>query len=335
MNIAFVRIAVGWIYHLERNPALSQDYKMYIGQNPVPDEVSGAIHGRWDFVIHNVNKLYADKAKDELRFWLNHHHITHVVTCQKLIWYSNIVEALCKELRLPLIWCELFFDNRIIVDKSGLQYCKQNDLHYESLGTPTEPLIPSATRGRQPEDVTPEQLYKWYLTSRDDDVVIVLGQTPFDMSLREYPLVCYEQWFDQLFTSNPKTKFLFKHHPSCETISVRKYPNVHEIKTNINSLFNAFDRFAAFSSTTIMEGMIRRKKFVTGGYHFCSGKGLTIEPGITGTYLSDITGQLNAHVIPEEALQRRLWFICNKYTIPLASPKLVDRIKLSSEEFFK
>ena len=331
MNIGFVRISPRWIYHLERNPALSQEYKMYIGQNAVPDEVAASIHVGWDFIVHTVDKLYADKARDELKFWFEHHQLTHVVTCQKLIWYSNIVESLCQELKIPLIWCELFFDDRIIVDRIGLQYCKQNELRYESAGEPTEPLLPTATRGRQPEDVPAAQLYKRYNTSRDSDVVIVLGQTPFDMSLREYPDVCYEQWFDRLFTSNPNTKFIFKHHPSCETLSVRKYPNVHESLVNIDSLFNAFDRFAAFSSTTIFEGLIKGKKFVTGGYHFCSGNGLVLEsPDVT-----NITEKLKAFNINAEARRRRLWFICNKYTIPLSSPKLVERIVKPSEEFFK
>ena len=331
MNIGFVRISPRWIYHLERNPALSQEYKMYIGQNAVPDEVAASIHGGWDFIVHTVDKLYADKARDELKFWFEHHQLTHVVTCQKLIWYSNIIESLCQELKIPLIWCELFFDGRIIVDRIGLQYCKQNELRYESAGEPTEPLLPTATRWRQPEDVPAAQLYKLYNTSRDSDVVIVLGQTPFDMSLREYPDVCYEQWFDRLFTSNPNTKFIFKHHPSCETLSVRKYPNVHESLVNIDSLFNAFDRFAAFSSTTIFEGLIKGKKFVTGGYHFCSGNGLVLEsPDVT-----NITEKLKAFNINAEARRRRLWFICNKYTIPLSSPKLVERIVKPSEEFFK
>jgi hypothetical protein len=336
MNIAFIRIDPRWIYHLERNPALSQEYKMYIGQVTVPDEISSSVNKGWDFIFHKADKIDAAKARAELKFWFEHHHITHVVTCQRLLWYSEMVESLCQELNLPLTWCELFFDNRIIMDRSGLQYCEKNDLHFESVGTLEDPLFPSATRWTQPELAAPTLLYKaCRVESSDDDVVIVLGQTPYDMSLREYPQVCYEQWMDDLFNSNPKTKFMFKHHPSCETLAAKRYPNVFDIHANLVSLFNAFDRFASYSSTTIFEGLIRRKKFVTGGYHFCSGKGLTIEPGITGTYLSGITEQLKAHVIPEEALQRRLWFICNRYTVPLSSPRLVDRITLSSEEFFK
>lgn len=334
MNVALIRLDAEWAYHLGRNPALSQDYKLFIGQVIVPPEIARELTRGWDFIFHKVNKLYADKAKEELLFWLKHHNISHVLACQRLIWYSNIIEELCSELQLPLTWCELFFDNRIIVDKAGLQYCAKNDIHFESVGVPSDPELPTATRLRQPEGLAKEVIYKQYDVGDPDDVVVVLGQTPFDMSLLEYPMDCYEQWLDKLFKSNPKTKFLFKHHPICETISARKYPNVHEISENLYSLYTAFNNFAAFSSTTIFEGLIRRKKFVTGGYHLCSGKGLTIEPGITGTYLSGITKQLKEHVIPEEALQRRIWFLCNRYSIPLASPVLADRIVMTSEEFF-
>ena len=152
------------------------------------------------------------------------------------------------------------------------------------------------------------------------------------MAVKEYPGLSYYEWLDALFRNNLKTFFLFKHHPLAKTeIPLQSYSNVQVIDENIASLWDTFNLFAAFSSTTIYEGMARGKKFATGGYHFCSGLTLDVH---TAEAAKNLMEQLQAYQIPQEAWLRRQLFLCNHYAIHIASPRLWDRMTMTSEQFF-
>jgi capsule polysaccharide export protein KpsC/LpsZ len=165
-----------------------------------------------------------------------------------------------------------------------------------------------------------------------EEPIVVLGQVPHDMALVETPGLKYNDWLDAMFRNNLDTFFLFKHHPLAKTtLPLENYSNVMVINENIASLWAAFDHFAAYSSTTIFEGMDRGKKFATGGYHFCSGLTLQIN---TADGMKNLMEQLRAYEIPEEAWMRRQTFMCNHYSVPMSSPRLWDRMTMPSQKFF-
>jgi hypothetical protein len=78
--------------------------------------------------------------------------------------------------------------------------------------------------------------------------------------------------------------------------------------------------------------MCRGRAFVTGGHHLCSGHELTVEapdPG-DGTWFD----RLARHSPDPMRVRERLAFLCNAYTLPLASTALIERFDRNSPEFF-
>lgn len=332
--LAIVRPGKLWPKLLEENEALKNIPKLVIQQEPVVHQEALFRTGRWKFVSPTIDKAYQNQSKAALFELLRDHKVTRVLVTQKLLWYSSVVEEVCQLLDIPIVWTEAFFDGRIILDKVGLQYCKLNEITYEACGAVESPVVPRNTREAQPPGMSPREIYKTYNVTGPFGAVVVFGQTPYDMSLIQYPWVGYEQWLDHLFECNRGTRFLFKHHPLCRTPGIERHPNAFSVNIDIQSLWNAFELFASFSSTTILEGCIRRKRFATGGYHFCSGNGLTIEAhSLDG--IRDLTKRLSAFSLPAPELQRRVWFVCNRYTISMKSPQFLERLERPSEEFFR
>lgn len=327
--IAVVRPKPEWLALLSQNPALKDSPKMVIGQQPV-EVYKKFCSGKWTPVMQPAKESNKARIQQELHNLFRGTKVSHVLMTQKLLWYSTVVETVCTSLRIPLTWCEAFFDDRIIMDRTGLQYCKDNDLKFESIGPVELPLLPKSTREPQPGTTSVDELQSKVPEPRD--AVVVLGQTPYDMSLKERPGIGYPEWMDAMFRGNPDTRFLFKHHPLAKTPGIEKHSNVTVVNASLDSLFAAFELFASFSSTTIFEGMIRGRSFATGGYHFCSG--LTLPVHAAGD-AHDLVGKLRKHTFSAEAWARRLFFICNRYTIPLNSPHLWERLTQSSKAFFE
>jgi hypothetical protein len=298
-----LRKRYGTIVVLTQNPAEYPEADYVYRDAPVPSDPRPS---------EKIVDMLLNVAKVEL-----------VVTVQKLLWYSDILERRAADLGIPLVWTEAFFDQRIIVDKVGLQYCRDNELVHETGFGRLEPLLPGRTREPQPAS--------GHLPAGPDDV-FVFGQVPYDMALVQYPGLGYEAWLDRLFLSRPDTTFWFKHHPVAPTPGLERHPNVRVVDVPLALAFEACRRFAAFSSTTIFEGMCRGKWFVTGGHHFCSGHGLSVEapdPG-DGSWLD----RLIDHRPDPDLVRQRLAFVCNAYTQPLDSPALIERFDLPSQPFF-
>lgn len=255
---------------------------------------------------------------------IRQHEVELVVTVQKLLWYSDVLEDVAARRRVPLVWTEAYFDDRIIVDRVGLQYCRENELRHETGFGAVDPVLPRRTREPQP--------LTGHLPAGPDDV-FVFGQVPYDMALVQRPGLGYEDWLDALFRSRPGSRFWFKHHPVAPTPNLERYSNVRVVDVPIATAFDSCRRFAAFSSTTIYEGMCRGKWFVTGGYHFCSGHGLTVEAPDPGD--GSWWDRLATHAPDPERVRQRLAFVCNAYTLPLESPALIERFEVPSDVFFQ
>jgi hypothetical protein len=331
--IALVRMASPWMSYIDKNPALTALPKLVVGQIRDMDKPHLAVCTGKNWVVcnHQVIGEQRNRVYRELVEMFTVHEIRYVVATQKLLWYSDVLEQVCRDLKIELTWCEIFFDDRIIMDRTGLQYCKDNDIHYESTIKPAEPILPKKTRLKQPSSMPAAELLTKLKVVKSDETVVVLGQVPHDMALRQFPGLSYPEWLHAIFTHNHGTTFLFKHHPQAPTAGIEKYSNVRVINEGLDSLWGAFSLFASFSSTTIFEGMIRGKKFATGGYHFCSGLTPTVHSTAEAKGLVE---KLRAHETPQEAWTRRLTFICNHYTIPLTSPNLWKRMTTTSEQYF-
>jgi hypothetical protein len=331
--LAIVRLPAAWMPFFADNPALRGIPKLCTGQESNELYERYCSGSGWSFYRHSVgNPSATEKARRELTSLFEGYGVTHVLVAQKLLWYSSLVEEVCQELGIPLVWCENFFDGRLVLDRVGLQYCKDNEIRFESAVKPS-PLIPlsGVTRQKQPNALSSEAVLAKLSIPVPGEPIVVLGQVPNDMALVEYPGLSYLEWLDALFRNNLNTYFLFKHHPLMKTPGIERYSNVQVIDENIASLWDTFNLFAAFSSTAIYEGMARGKKFATGGYHFCSGLTLQIE---TAEAAKNLAEQLHAYRIPQEAWERRQMFLCNHYAIHMSSPRLWERITTSSERFF-
>lgn len=332
--LAIVRLPAAWMPYFTDNSALRSLPKLCTGQEAFELYHQHCPGPNWHVYRHNVAPGRPEQAYQELLRLFHAYEIRYALVAQKLIWYSDLVERACQEMGIQLIWCEAFFDDRLVLDRVGLQYCKKNEIHFETVVKPAPLLkLSGRTRQNQPAMLTPEELLAKLQIPVPGEPVVVLGQVPNDMALKEYPGLSYEAWLDALFRNNLDTYFLFKHHPLMKTPGIERYSNVQVINESIETLWNAFQLFAAFSSTTIFEGMARGKKFVTGGYHFCSGSGLTLEISAP-EQAEDLVERLRAYQVPQEVWRRRQMFLCNYYAIPMSSPRLWERITTSSEHFF-
>jgi hypothetical protein len=330
--LAIVRLPRVWMLLIDQNPALKSVRKLFTGQEPYDLCRQTCPGPMWTVHFHSVKGLKHARVYHEIKSLFHRCKVSHALVTQRLLWYSVLVERVCRELGIQLTWCEVFFDDRIIMDRQGLQYCKDNDIHYEAIGSAELPLLPQKTRQPQPTTMPPEALRAKLGVVDLPNTVVVMGQTPYDMAVKEYPWVGYEAWLDALFRNNLSTWFLFKHHPQAKTPGIENYSNVRVIDESLESLWGAFDLFASFSSTTIFEGMIRGKKFATGGYHFCSGLSLPVHTAVEARNLVE---RLKAYSIPTEAWNRRLFFVCNRYTVPLNSPRLWERMNKPSKKYFE
>ena len=104
-----------------------------------------------------------------------------------------------------------------------------------------------------------------------------------------------------------------------------KYKNVIVCDENIQSLFDAFDCFASFSSTVIYEGLLQGKKFATGGYHFCNNPKLVYllaRPEWCGNLLL----KLKSFVIDKEILTKYLSFVSTKYAVSIKTNQFAEKL---------
>lgn len=267
---------------------------------------------------------------------LQKHGITHAIISQKLYDYSSIMEEACIRNNVKFVWAEAFFDDKLIYDYAGLQYCRENDIKNHVFRIPVTPLdLPRSTRETQPTPLPKEMVYQKYRLTRGLKYIVIMGQLPWDMSLKQSINPAYSNYIkfiSDVIDANREVQFLCKPHPK-DVIPKRFGPRVTYVNESLGTLFEAFDNFLAFSSTTIFEGIIHNKKFATMGYHLCNDDRLVYQIK-TNSHMRNLYNNLRKLSIDEEIKNRFLSFICNHYTIDFNSPRLLDKLVMTPEEFY-
>lgn len=319
---------------LAANPALLAEFgpPVVVAQTLTPEV--------WDPVRPLCREVYLDlpdaskphTSRDLLDSVVRQHDVGYVLAPQKLLWYSDVLQRVAAHYQVQLVWTEAFFEDRMIFDRAGLQYCESNDLHTYWLKPSPPPRPMDTARERQPAAAIRSAILAKYRLAGDANPVVVLGQTPYDMSLVQYPWVGYRPWLTALLKNNPETTFLFKHHPLAETPGVAAH-NLVVVDEAIDALLSEFSLFASFSSTTIFQGAMRGRAFATGGYHLMDRCGLDVPVTSPGA-CRGVADQLRAHRPDPTLLAQRVGFIQHRYTIQLGSPDVLRRLKLTSDEYF-
>ncbi len=328
MNSTLYLCRLPWqnVAAMAANPHIRKAFPTIVASHQVhPTEDPGVDRYEVDYAVPEK----PTQTRKFIRRMLIRNAVSHVVASQKLLWYSDILQEQCDVLGVKLIWSEPFFDGRCIFDQSGLPYTKVNDLCFDEsfsdnlvAACPPQPI--KQTREAQPAEC--------HLSGFSGNEVVIFGQVPWDMALRDYPGLNYRAWLKDLVGGHQSVLFLFKHHPKAQTPYVPEFENLLVVDASIDWLFEKFQTFAAFSSTTILEGTLRGKEnWITAGNHFLSGI-LPSFPKPGSDWLLEMVQEVQNH--DRRAMKRRLAFVTNAYTLPLDGKAVALRLTTESHQFF-
>lgn len=251
-----------------------------------------------------------------------------------LFWMSEAIRAACDMSRVESVWGEVFLTDKLIFDRIGCQYTADNEIvRYADRAPCVDPEPLGPTRFPQPPAKNPAAVRAEL--GGPGPAMVVFGQVPTDNSLRDTNgCMTYPQWIDAIISRNRGTRVLFKHHPAKATPGLERHGNVRVVNESVGTLMAAFDAFAAYSSTTIIEGAANAGRiFATGGHHFLSGDGLTIKIG-SAKYAGGLHDRLVGTRPDPARLRRRLGFVTRRYALRTSSPEAARRLLVSSDEFF-
>jgi len=254
---------------------------------------------------------------------------------------------ICDRLGINWIFNEAFLGVKNVFDKTGAHFDPNNDIksYIDKVKVNGKIKIPKWTKVSQPKDINANDFFRKYNLPKRGKYIVLLGQEVCDKSIihsKNPDVKSYEDYIYNLTRNNIDTTFLFKAHPVYSTIKkndahlidfIYNYKNIVPIDESILSLFKIFDKFTAYSSTTILEGLVHNKKFATAGYHFCDNDALVYQL-YTNEHYKNLYKKLKKFKINSQVRDKYLYFICNYYSIFCDSPQLVDRLELSSEEYF-
>lgn len=263
--------------------------------------------------------------------------ITHAVVLTPYSEYGEETAKTLLRLRVPFLWSEVFPGGKILFDRLGCQYTEKNEIEtFEAIVPVIDPELPIGTRFPQPDRCPAAELSGRY----GNRAVAVFGQVPTDNSLKNQSgRLPYYEWLDLLIRKNPDTTFVFKHHPASSanpkalTVGIEAYPNVKVMSESVDSMFEAFKGCAAYGSTTILEGVSRGTPFLTGGRHFMDSPALVVRAD-TEVGTDNVLDRLLGFKPEPAALRRRLSFLTRHYAMNPLDERVLDRILLSSEDFF-
>ncbi|MFA5015372.1 MAG: hypothetical protein WC549_07520, partial [Actinomycetota bacterium] len=346
-NLLICRLRADRCYKIASNPLIAENFNVVTIDHTSLDtyqkhHASFKNFYKWKLLSESDDALY-DQAEQVLK----ENNISIAIIAQKLFRYSTIMEEACKNNGVKVIWAEAFFDDKLVYDHTGLQYDCPNDIYkYVNkvhMGSNSIDL-PKSTRENQPETLTKVEVFKKYSLDDAKKYIVILGQLLWDMSILKSVnkhIKSYDDYIDLIATNNPDTIFLFKHHPyytynrsMVETSKYAKeYANIIEINESLETLFGAFDCFTAFSSTTVLEGVIKNKKFATIGYHYCNNDKLVIQLR-TNDKVKDLYTRIKDFRINEEVREKYLNFICNYYAVAYDSDKLYHKIVKDPEDYY-
>ena len=307
---------------------------------------------RFPYSELHLNNKYTDTQKTEIKDFckdiLIKNDIKTVINSHPLHIYNQTMKIACAELGVSCINTEMFCDHKMIFDWEGCQYTRKNEIYKYISKIPivTDRTIidyPKKTRQPQPYNITKEEFFKKYSLGLSKEYIVLLGQLSWDMSvIQSTNKYCYSyaEYINLILQNNPDTMFIVKPHPldigrgESEFINnCKNYHNVIIVNESLETLFNIFEYFTSFSSTTIFEGLLRNKKFATMGYHFCNNDKLVYQLRVPEK-TNKLYNSLKALEIDNHILKQYIYFVCNYYTIKQNSNQIFYRLTMSSDEYF-
>lgn len=292
-------------------------------------------------IVHGkVDISRREEACDFLEGVIRMNGVTHAVISQPLLWYSDEAARACHRHGVEVIWFEKFPGGKGIFDKIGCQYMAESEISTYSQSTRILfPNGPEATAASQPKYCAPSELLSRYgVDSRQ--CIVLFGQSHIDMAVADtHDRLGYEEWVKGLVDTG--LPILYKRHPVYEAIPdlpdplqwILKCPAVQAFPESIFSAFDAFSLFASYSSTVILEGALRGRFFITGGRHFIDSYLMCLrireKDGFRG--LPDLLLGFEPNW---KELVRRLGFVTRLYTIDFKSPALLEKLTLSSDDYY-
>ncbi len=330
-SLLLVRIPPTYAELLTRNVHVTGRWKLVLLDTSPADPMQG-ISDRY-FLPFGADEKDVEECTGRI---LRTHRVTHAVVLTPISKYGMAAWRTFASAGVNAIWSEVFPNGKLILDRLGCQYTDRNEIaKYENRVSPLDPELPIGTRWTQPPPQCAKELWKTY----GREAIVVFGQVPHDHSLLEQDGPSYLEWLDIIFSTNPDTTFLFKQHPASESLEMartpglEKYPNVRQINASVDSLFLAYGTYAAYGSTTILEGVSRNLSFATCGRHFVDVNGLVLRIK-THEGASDLLGKLKAFRPDQVLLRRRLQFLTRYYAMRPEDPRFEARISLTSDDFF-
>ena len=285
------------------------------------------------------NSTIINSPIDDLKRYINENKIDSIVT-------TNYPAEDIKRLGINYLFFEAFIGNDKVFDRQGFHFTPENEIkQYVDKVKMLDIKLPDYTKVEQPEEISQEDFFKKYGLDPEDRYIVLLGQEMGDKSLlfsKNPSIKTYQDYIYRLAMSNPGTKFIFKPHPVYFTIKkhlksdidfIYNYRNIIPVYESIHSLFKIFDKFTAFSSTTIFEGLMRDRKFATVGHHFCDDDRIVLELK-TDEMFNGLYERLNEFVIDKEVQAKYFNFLLNYYSMNLADERVVRRIESDSEEYY-
>jgi len=267
-----------------------------------------------------------------IREIIRKHGITHAIIAQKRNDMADDTFAVCVAEGVKCLWAERFFDDKLILDYSGLQYEPVNDMVlYEHMAQVGPVDHPKENREAQPDAKTNDEIYEKY----GRDKVVIFGQLPRDKSIDNNTSgLSYNRFLEEITVRNDPDDLLFKPHPLYANIPAAiDRAKIQLCEENLYSLLCSYDAFVSFSSTTIFEAVMYGKKVITGGYHLCSGGQICVE-ATKSDDLYAIKRRLAGFTPCEDSRLSRMSFVTNYYAVSMNSSRLADKLIMRPEEFY-
>lgn len=321
------------------NPALRGRFKFSVlsGEDPAPYMEIGLFQDvrwfpwetkRWYSVVRDLAGEMADRRGFRL-----------AVVLTPLCWFSEAAAEALRARGCEVVWSEGFLGRRLMFDRVGCHYTARNEIDAHADSWPAlPPDRPAGTRLPQPPDGTAGDLLE---LAGGPDAVVLWGQVPDDHATYETAGgLEYQDWVEAILDGNPDTRFVFKHHPhgrGCPhglTPRIEGRPNVAVVDESLDVLLRAFRLHAAYSSTVILEGALRGLAFATGGRHYLDAEGLRLRVARRED-AHGLAARLSAFRPDPDRLARRLAFVTRAYALDPSDPRVLDRLTLTSEDYFK
>lgn len=326
--LLLVRLGPQAAASIARNPSIAERFRVVtIDQQPI-DAYERAGHDVFAAALED--RPYPDRP--ERTRWLLERHVAAfrpavAIVSQPLLWYSEVAADVLRGAGARVFFSEQTLGERLFIDERGAPYCPENEIPRWWRAREWEPCeIPGGTKLGQPQPRTAEGIWQRYGIEKGARPLVLFLQVPGDMAVERAPWDYYLPWVRALILRNPQLTILAKHHPSART-PLPAAPNLIEVDESVASLFEAFTRFASYSSTVILEGVIGNRVFITGGFHPSA---VLLPPARAGD--ADPYG-LDGWPCPHDR-EQLLRFLFGRYALAPDDPRLGRRLTVSAAEWY-